>query len=85
MTGDFLRITQRFAFEAITLMALDTRMGCFGETMDPQVKEVMHGVETAIIAMGKIMNSLPLFKISPRLDPTYGCTISDLKLVGELS
>ena len=67
--GDFLRIAHRYAFEGITLMALDTRMGCFEETIDPKVKEVINGVETAVVLMGEIMMGLPLYKISPLIHP----------------
>ena len=67
--GNFLRIAHRYAFESICLIALDTRMGCFQENMDPEVKEVMEGMEKSLDALGELIVTLPLWKISPLLSP----------------
>jgi hypothetical protein len=61
----------RYALESVTLIAVDARMGCLEENLDPRIAKIMGGVEVAVNEAAKLMLELPLYKISPWLSPTY--------------
>ena len=55
----------RFAFEGITLVALDTRLGCLKVDIDPELSYVMDAVEKFLESFPQILTSLPTWKILP--------------------
>ena len=46
-------------------------MGCLEEDLDPEIKEVMEGVDIAIRRIGDVMMDPPFWKISKRLSPKF--------------
>ncbi len=73
----------RYALETITVITLDTRMGCLKEDMDPRIRKVMEGVQVGVKEMGNSMRVLPLYRISKHLSPTYKRMSDGFDLFGD--
>ena len=59
----------QYAFEAITLIALDTRLNIFSENPDPKVLKTINDGQTGLLLLGDTMMSPILWNIHPKLDP----------------
>ena len=70
-SNDLLASLHHYALEAITMITLDTRMGCLEENPDPKVKVVMESVELALKEMAAVLVSPALYMISPSLSGSF--------------
>lgn len=71
MPDDFVFELNKFAFEAITLIALNTRIHCFGKGASEESMELVKAIDTANDEIGKMTFQIPVWKIAPQFDPSY--------------
>lgn len=82
---DFLNHLQTFAFESICVPALDTRLGCFQKTPDPEIKKVLESVIQLNRGLPDVVYKFPWWKISPYLSPDYLKMAKNLDTFGEFA
>ena len=69
---DFLDSFHKYAFEAISLIAINTRMGCFDENPDPVMLHKLEVGQQMISLFPKLMFSVPTWNYSPpRWNPIF--------------
>lgn len=69
--NDYLGDLYSFSLEAVTMIALDLRLGGLKEEVTPESKELIHNLNEALEAMTIALLNPPFFKISPWLSPNY--------------
>ncbi len=70
--NNFLPDIYRFTFEAVTLIALDTRLGCLKLDMDPEIAEVFQCSQKFLAAFPDIITALPTWKFfGPRFNKVF--------------
>eukprot|EP00095_Tigriopus_kingsejongensis_P005254 maker-scaffold353_size198981-snap-gene-0.38 protein:Tk05254 transcript:maker-scaffold353_size198981-snap-gene-0.38-mRNA-1 annotation:"hypothetical protein DAPPUDRAFT_319971" len=70
--GDFLEYAHLFAFEAISVIALDARMGVLKETLDPYTAESLEFGQKFLTGFPDLLMSLPFWRfLPPRLHPAF--------------
>ncbi len=62
---NFLPEIYRFTFEAVALVALDTRLGCMKADLDPELKKFFETMQLFLGSFPKVMTSIPTWKIMP--------------------
>ena len=70
--SDFLLPCHRFSLEAITEIALNTRLGCLGQEVPEEVKAYMESVDGIVKSFPEMIVKFPFWKyLPPRLSPTF--------------
>ena len=79
---DILLESHRWAFESITLVALDTRLGCLKVNLDPVLKDVFDRTERVLGSFPRVLTSLPTWKfLPPRTSKVFRETEDDFTII----
>ena len=65
IVSDFLAVAHRFGLESITIIALNTRLGCFGTSMPEDVCQYMRAIEVVVKKYPDLLLSFPWWKYLP--------------------
>ena len=77
--GTLMRLHD-YAFEAISLVALDTRMGAFNPNPDPEIIEITESVRSALGSIAEMFVKFPWWRISQHLSPSYQTMTRNLEV-----
>ena len=69
---NFLQTLYDYGLEGISVVAVDTRIGCFDPKMqDPELKKFMEDIRVGVDVVGEMVLAPPFWKLAPRFDPKY--------------
>ncbi len=63
---DFLPLAHRYGLESITMIALDSRLGCFDKVLPPDVKKNMDALDMIIKRFPDLLFGFPLWDYVPK-------------------
>lgn len=66
MLEDFLPVAHRFGLESINIIALNSRLGCFGNSLPEDVRNYMESIEIIVKKFPDLLLKFPWWKILPR-------------------
>ena len=62
------------------MVAIDKRIGCLSENVDPRSQEFLDAIRSVVKNIGEVGLNFPWHKISPRLSPAYRELVAALEL-----
>ena len=66
LIGDFLPLAHRYGLESITMIALNSRLGCFDKVLPPDVKKTMEALDLIIKRFPDLLMGFPWWNYVPK-------------------